>query len=434
MKILFEHADILLTEENEFSELNNAYLTVEDKKISYIGKERPEGTFDVIKDYSNKLLMPGLINTHCHAAMVMLRGIGSDLPLQEWLFEKMMPVEDRFKAQTIRIASDLALLEMISTGTTSFSDMYFFCPSTADACLEAGIKANICRPMQSFDPADEYKTMYRKQEADELFKYYNGLGDGRILIDDSIHAEYTCREDIVRAHSLVAKERGTRMHIHLSETKKEHEECIQKYGKTPARWFADLGAFDLPAFAAHCVWVSDEDIALLAEKGVSAVHNPSSNMKLGSGFAPIVKMQKAGINLTLGTDGAASNNNLNMFEELHIASIIHNGYMQDPTVVKCTDTLRMATVNGAKLQGRPDTGALKVGNCADIIAIDLDKPHLYPNNDTVALLCYSAQGSDVCMNMVDGEILYENGEFLTIDREKVLFNTRVAEKELLGYE
>lgn len=432
MKTLFSHANILITEEDGFSELKDAYLGINGKRIDYIGKEKPTEQYDEVRDFSNKLLMPGLINSHCHAAMTMLRGLGSDLSLQEWLFEKMMPVEDKFTAPTIRAASELALLEMISTGTVSFSDMYFINEATILPCIEAGIKANIARPMQSFDPADKYETMTRKLEADEIFKNYHGAADGRILIDDSIHAEYTCREDVVRAHSLTAKERGTRMHIHLSETRKEHEECIQKYGKTPARWFADLGAFDVPAFAAHCVWVSDEDIAVMAEKGVSPVHNPSSNMKLGSGFAPITKFQKAGLNIALGTDGAASNNNLNMFEELHIASIIHKGYALDPTIVKCSETLRMATLNGAKLQGRADTGALKVGNCADIIAIDLDKPHLFPNNDTIALLCFSTQGSDVCMTMVDGKVLYENGEFLTIDRERVMHNARAAAKELLG--
>ena len=430
MKILIEHANILITEDDGFSEIKDGYLGVNGKRIDYIGKEKPKGSYDVIKDYTNKLLMPGLINTHCHAAMTMLRGLGSDLPLQEWLFEKMMPVEDRFTAESIRAASELALLEMISTGTTSFCDMYFINEATVLPCLESGIKANICRPMQSFDPADVYETMVRKLEADTLFSEYNGAGEGRILIDDSIHAEYTCSEAVVRAHAQTAKTRGTRMHIHLSETKREHEECISKYSKTPAQWFADLGIFDVPAYAAHCVWVSDEDIALMAEKGVSVMHNPSSNMKLGSGFAPIVKMQQAGINIALGTDGAASNNNLNMFEELHLASIIHKGYMQDSTVTKCTDTLRMATLNGAKLQGRPDTGALKAGNAADIIAIDLDKPHLFPNNDTVGLICYSAQGSDVCMTMVDGKILYENGEFLTMDREKVMFDARAAQKML----
>lgn len=430
MKILFEHADILLTEDNGFSEIKDGYLGVDGTKIAYIGKEKPQDSYDVVKDFSNKLLMPGLINTHCHAAMTMLRGLGTDLPLHEWLFEKMMPVEDRFTAETIRAASELALLEMISTGITSFCDMYFINEATILPCLEAGIKANICRPIQSFDPTDVYENMTRKLEADSLFYEFNGAGGGRILIDDSIHAEYTCSEAIVRAHAATAKQRGTRMHIHLSETKRETDACIEKYGKTPARWFADLGVFDVPAYAAHCVWVSDEDIALMAEKGVSVMHNPSSNMKLGSGFAPIVKMQQAGINIALGTDGAASNNNLNMFEELHLASIIHKGFMLDSTVTKCTDTLRMATLNGAKLQGRPDTGALKVGNAADIIAIDMDQPHLFPNNDTVGLICYSAQGSDVCMTMVDGKILYENREFLTMDRDKVMANARAAQKML----
>ena len=430
MKTLFEHADILLTEDNGFSEIKDGYLGVDGTKIAYIGKEKPQDSYDVVKDFSNKLLMPGLINTHCHAAMTMLRGLGTDLPLHEWLFEKMMPVEDRFTAESIRAASELALLEMISTGTTSFCDMYFINEATILPCLEAGIKANICRPMQSFDPADVYERMTRKLEADALFNEFNGAGGGRILIDDSIHAEYTCSEAIVRAHAATAKERGTRMHIHLSETKRETDACIEKYGKTPARWFADLGVFDVVAYAAHCVWVNDDDIALMAEKGVSVMHNPSSNMKLGSGFMPIVKMQKAGINIALGTDGAASNNNLNMFEELHLASIIHKGFLLDSTVTKCPDTLRMATLNGAKLQGRADTGALKVGNAADIIAIDMDKPHLFPNNDTVGLICYSAQGSDVCMTMVDGKILYENGEFLTMDRDKVMANARAAQKML----
>ncbi len=431
MKILFEHADILLTEEDGFSEIKNGFLGVNGSKISYIGKDRPRAKYDLVRDFSGKLLMPGLINTHCHAAMVMLRGLGSDLPLHEWLFEKMMPVEDRFKPASIRTATELALLEMIASGTVSFSDMYFFCDTTAKVCLKAGIKANIARPIQCFDPNETYEASTRAKEAAELFEKYNGAGRGRILIDDSIHAEYTCKEAFVRKHVEAAKARGTRMHIHLSETKKEHAGCILKYGKTPARWFADLGAFDIPAFAAHCVWVSDEDIALLAEKGVSAVHNPSSNMKLGSGFMPIDKMLSAGINVTLGTDGAASNNNLNLFEEMHIASIIHKGYMLDSTKVKCSQALRMATINGAKLQGRTDTGALKVGNCADIIAIDMDKPHLIPNNDTVGLLCYSAQGSDVYMNMVDGKIIYENGEYLTMDRDRIMHDAKATAKKLM---
>jgi 5-methylthioadenosine/S-adenosylhomocysteine deaminase len=205
---------------------------------------------------------------------------------------------------------------------------------------------------------------------------------------------------------------------------------VEKYGKTPARWFYDLGTFDSPTFAAHCVWVTEEDMALMLEKGVSPVHNPTSNMKLGSGFAPVQRMLDLGLNVALGTDGAASNNNLNMLEELHLAAVLHNGYHRDPTILKPAQLLAMATRNGARLQGREDTGELAVGKKADIIALDLTKPHLYPNLDPLALTVYSAQGGDVAMTMVDGKVLYENGEFLTLDRERILHDAKAAVKRL----
>ena len=209
------------------------------------------------------------------------------------------------------------------------------------------------------------------------------------------------------------------MQIHLSETKKEHVECIEKYGKTPTEWFNDLGCFENPTLAAHCVWVEDSDMDILKDKGVTVVHNPTSNLKLGSGFAPVPKMIEKGINVALGTDGAASNNNLNFMEEIHLASIMHNGRLGDPTVMDPETVLKMATINGAVAQGREDTGSLEVGKKADVVAFDVNKPHLTPNLNPEALLVYSAQGSDVCMTMVDGNILYENGEFKTIDKERV---------------
>ena len=223
---------------------------------------------------------------------------------------------------------------------------------------------------------------------------------------------------------------GARMQVHMSETRREHEECIAKYGKTPAELFESLGVFDSPTSAAHCVWASEHDMDIMAAKGVSVIHNPESNMKLGSGFAPVMKMIDKGINVTIGTDGAASNNNLNMFEEMHLASVIHNGYLNDPTILKPVDVLKMATVNGAKLQGRGDTGALTVGLKADIIAVDMTKPHMHPCIDPMALITYSAQGSDVCMTMVDGKILYENGEYLTLDRERIYHDVKTVLKNL----
>ncbi len=429
MKILFKNADILVKEDN-FKVISNAYLAVDGDKISYVGTEKPMGEFDEIKDMNGKILMPGLINCHNHCPMVLLRGIGSDLPLQQWLFDTVFPIEDKLTAEEIEAGSELALLEMISGGTVSFSDMYFEPETTIRAVAESGMKANITRPVQSFDPNETPEQSYRMKEAIELYDRYNNTFDGRVLIDFCIHAEYTCTETIARAFIEKVNERNGNLHIHLSETKKEHEECIQRYGKTPAEWFDSLGGFDSSAFAAHCVWLSESDMELFRRKGVSVVHNPTSNMKLASGFAPIQRMLDMGINVALGTDGASSNNNLDMFEEMHIASIIHNGYILDATVMNADTVLNMATANGARVQRRENCGELKVGNKADIIAVSLDSPHMVPALDKKALLTYSAQSSDVTMTMVDGKVLYENGEYKTLDKEKIYFDINRAVEKL----
>ena len=430
MKLLLKNRDILAADGGGYRWLKNAYLGIDGSVIDYIGESRPQGAYDREKDMSGRLLAPGLINCHGHTAMTLLRGVGSVLPLQEWLFEKMMPIEDKFTARDIQVGNALALLEMISTGTTSYSDMYFHADTAVENAVAAGIKANLCRPNQCFNREETYAQNTRAQESIQLFKACNGMADGRILIDFSIHAEYTNFPHIVEAYSADCKALGGRMHIHLSETKKEHDECVAKYGKTPARWFNDLGTFDSPTFAAHCVWVTEEDMALMREKGVSPVHNPTSNMKLGSGFAPIPRMLELGLNVALGTDGAASNNNLNMMEEMHLAAVLHNGFTHDPTLMKPAQVLNMATRNGARLQGRSDTGSLAVGKKADIIAIDLTRPHLFPNVDPLALMTYSAQGSDVAMTMVDGRILYENGEFLTLDADRILHAAKTCVERL----
>ncbi|NLK06028.1 MAG: amidohydrolase family protein, partial [Spirochaetales bacterium] len=210
----------------------------------------------------------------------------------------------------------------------------------------------------------------------------------------------------------------------------EHEGCIERYGMTPVQWFEERGYFRIPTYAAHCVWCTEDDLRILRKHNVSVVHNPESNMKLGSGFAPIPRMLELGINVALGTDGAASNNNLNMFEEMHLASVIHNGYTLDPVIMKPETVLSMATVNGACVQGRPDTGTLEVGKKADIVAVNLDAPHMKPSLNLMALLVYSAQGSDVTMTMVDGKILYEDGEYRTLDKEKIYAEFEQSVKRL----
>ena len=432
MKLLFKNCGIVATERGEFRVIRDGFLGVDGDRIDYIGAEPPKAAYDREKDMSGKLLAPGLVNCHCHSPMTLLRGVGSDLPLQEWLFDSVFPIEDRLTAEDIGAGNALALLEMIACGTTSYSDMYYKTETAVENTVKAGLRANLCRPVQCFDESTKYGEEPRVAESLALYRAHNGEADGRIRIDFSHHAEYTCTERIAAAYAADCKALGGRMHLHLSETKKECDECAAKRGKTPAEWFRDLGVFDSPTAAAHCVWLTRGDRRILKEKGVSVVHCPTSNMKLGSGFAPVPEMAAEGLNVALGTDGAASNNNLNMMEEIHLASVIHNGRTRDPLVMKPAQVLRMATANGAKLQGRGDTGSLEVGKKADVIAFDLDRPHLVPNRDPLALLAYSAQGSDVCMTMVDGKILYENGEYLTMDREKVLADAKAACRRIYG--
>lgn len=424
MKILLKNCLVILNCDGEVRTESGLNIMTDDALIKYVGKQLPQESFDIVKDMSGKLVMPGLYNCHTHTSMVLLRGVGNGLPLNEWLFNAVFPIEDKLTAEDIKTGSELAALEMISGGTVSFSDMYFFPKETVGVVAESGMKANINRPVQSFDPSEPPEKCYRIAESEALYNEFNGYADGRILVDFCVHAEYTCNPQVVKAYSDICRSYGGNMHIHLSETEKEHFECIEKYGKSPAEWFASLGAFDASAFAAHCVTVSDGDIEILKKYGVGVVHNPTSNMKLGSGFAPIRKMLDGGLTVALGTDGAASNNNLDMFEEMHLASVIHNGYSKNATQLSADDIINFATVNGAKIQRRVDCGSIKVGNRADIIALSLDSPHMMPCLDPVALAVYSAQASDVCMTMCDGKILYENGEFLTLDREKIYFNTK----------
>ena len=436
MSILFENCDLLLRGEDGVYSTLHGFLGVRGDTIDYIGTEKPTGEYEEHKSMEHKLLMPGLINCHNHSPMVLLRGVGSGLPLREWLFDKVFPIEDRLVPEDIAAGSRLAILEMLASGTTSFSDMYFFPAETVAAVAEAGMKANISRCVQCFDENQTVEQNTQIPQSVELFEKYHNAENGRIRIDFSIHAEYTCTDAVAKYYADYVKTvPDARMHIHLSETEKEQRECIKRHGCTPAEWFERMGVFDVPTGAAHCVWVTDGDIEILKKHGVSAVHNPTSNMKLGSGFAPIPKLMERGINVALGTDGAASNNNLNMFEEMHLASILHNGYHQNPLLMQPEEVLKMATVNGARLQGRSDTGALEVGKKADVVAIDFrGRAHMYPAFEPMTTLVYAAQGSDVSMTMVDGKILYEDGKFTTLNPEKVIQNARAAIRRLHGEE
>ena len=430
MKTLYKNASILNFVDGKLNVIKNGFLSVNDDLIEYVGNDEPRCVFDCVKDMTGTIIMPGIYNCHTHSPMTLLRGVGSDLPLDKWLFQKVFPVEDKLTAEDIEAGSYLALMEMVSSGTVSFSDMYFEPERTCEAVGKAGLRANISRPVQCFDPTERPEDSYRIKQSIDLFDNYNKAFDGRILVDFCIHAEYTCDEKTTRYYSSLCNERKGNMHIHISETLKEHNECIGKYNMTPTQWFESLGAFDSRAFAAHCVFLSEEDAEIFRKHNISVVHNPTSNMKLGSGFAPVEDYFAKGINVALGTDGAASNNNLDMLEEMHIASLIHNGYHRDATIMSAEKILKMATVNGAVLQGRENCGNLLPGFKADFVAVSTDAPNMIPCLDEAALIVYSAGRSDVVLTVVDGKALYEKGGFLTLDKEKIYFDVKKAVERL----
>lgn len=415
--------NVTLLPETGYGE-GNWHITIENKRIASITKNLPDTVGAEVIDAKGNLLIPGFYNAHCHAAMTLFRGYGEDLPLQRWLEERIFPAEDRLNYENVTVATRLAIAEMLKGGIVSFSDMYMFEDAVAEVVLETGVKANLSRALVSFSPEANIASDSRFAEAKALVEKYQNADDERVKVDFSLHAEYTNLPHYIAEVSEYAATNGLRMHLHVSETEKEHNECVARHGKTPTRLFYDLGTLNTPTLAAHCVWVSDEDIAILAEKQVSVVHNPVSNLKLGSGVMPLGKMISAGVNVCLGTDGVASNNRLDILREMQTAAILHKGVLLDPTATTASQMPRLATRNGALAQGRTDCGEIRIGARADLILIDRNSIHNMPCFDDYAMLCYSAERSDVLMTMVDGRILYQNGTYTLIDEERLRYDAQ----------
>ncbi len=400
-------------------------VAVDRRKIVYVGLTPPSDDFDRVIDGKGNLLIPGFFNTHCHAAMTLFRGYGEDLPLDKWLHEKIFPAEDRLTERAVRAGTMLAIAEMLAGGTVSFSDMYMFEDIVAQTVLETGIKANLSRSIVSFDENEKPTTSSRFLEGIHLVRDFHGADDGRILVDMSLHAEYTNTERMSRAVADYARENHLRVQVHISETEDEHEACkMRRNGRTPIAFFADCGLLGSPVNAAHCVWVSEEDMKIMHEKGVYAIHNPVSNLKLASGIMPMGRMLSHGVHVALGTDGAASNNNLDLFREMKTAAILHKGAERDATVTNAHGIFEIATLGGALAQGREDCGRIEVGKRADLVLVDTDTVHNIPSYGGETTLAYSADASDVRMTMVDGKVLYENGEYQTIDVEKLKYEAK----------
>lgn len=394
-------------------------IGITDDIIAFVGKSEdftPERTINA----NGNIVMPGLVNSHTHSPMTLLRCYADDLNLQDWLFNKIMPVEDTFTQEDIYWGSLLGCWEMISGGITAFADMYFLNKKTAQAAVESGMRANICRALQCFDETTaNFEKDERMREALELYNMYNGAGEGRITVEMSAHAVYTNTPEYLMFVAQTTDRLGAGMHVHISETRRENEACIKKYGMTPTALFKSCGFFNTRTNAAHCVYLSDEDINIFKEYKISIANNPTSNLKLASGIAPTGRYIREGINVALGTDGAASNNNLNMFEEIHLAALLQKGVNENPEEVTAYEALKMASTNGAKALGIEKCGILKKGCRADLIIIDTDKPHLTPYYNPVSAVAYSAQAADVDSVMVAGKFLMEKREVKTLDTEKI---------------
>ncbi len=427
--MLFSDISILAS---NFTIQEHQYVAVDGNAICYVGSTLPQGDFGPVYDGKGKLLLPGFVNTHSHSPMTLLRGYAENLPLDRWLNEKVFPFEDRIQGEDAYYAVLLSIAEMLRTGTTSFSDMYFFSENVAKAVGDSGIKCNFSRSIVSFEDGD-IRSLPSFQESEKMIEQYHGAFEGRFLMDMSLHAEYTNRISIMEQFAQAAKDHNLRVQIHLSETKKEHEECKQRHGGlTPAQVFAKAGVLDQPTTAAHCVWVEDGDMELLAEKGVTVATCPASNLKLGSGVCNLTGLMKHGVKITVGTDSAASNNNLNLWKELYLAALLPKGITHDPTAVTPQQVLEMATVQGCLSQGRTNCGKILTGYRADLTVLDLSGPHMTPATDVLNNLIYAVNGFDTLLTMVDGKVLYENGEYPTIDLERVKYEVSRRTCRIIG--
>ncbi len=410
--------------------ISDACIQIDGQLIAYAGARQgapvfaPESTIDGRGD----IAMPGLTNAHTHLSMTLLRGVGSDQNLQDWLEKHIWPAEDRLTADFAYVGAQLGLLEQLRFGVTAYADQYFFMDQVVRATEEAGARGLLTRGLIAFGDDGS-----RLKENIALFKQYDGAADGRIRIGFGTHAEYTNTDDSIRTHVEAAKAIGARFHVHISETRTETEQCKQRHdGRTPTRYLADMGMLDMPTLAAHCVWCDEEDMDILAEKQVTVAHNPVSNLKLASGVMPLKAMLDKGIRVALGTDGVASNNTLNLWEEVRLTAMLHKGVSYDPTIISPAQVLSMATLHGAEGMGFDKAGMLLSGWHADIILVRADVPHMVPCIDPAANLVYAAQGSDVRLTMVDGCVLYRDGEYTTLDREKIIAEAGKAAHVMTG--
>lgn len=421
----------LLTMDDAQPVIKSGTMVISDDRIVSVGERTvtvEDG--DTVMDGAGKLYLPGLVNTHGHAAMSILRGVGDDLALQVWLEEKMWPLENRFTSADVRTGTELSVLEMLKGGTTTFVDMYSFMDEVANVVETSGIRGCLTRGVIGYCPPDEAAA--KLVEASEFARTWHGKAEGRITTMMAPHAPYTCPPEYISKIVELAHDLQLPIHTHLSESRGEVDRHEQQYGIRPVEHLAQLGVFERPCIVAHGVHFNDHEIDLLKRYDVRISHNPGSNLKLASGIARVPDYLRAGLLVSLGTDGAASNNNLDMFEEVRLAALIHKGVSGDPTAVPAATALAMATSMGAESIWLSDVGRLRAGMKADFIALDIDQPHFYPHTDLLSHVVYSASAHDVVDVFVDGKQLIKNRECLTMDEQRIKYDANRAIQRLQG--
>jgi len=369
------------------------------------------------------LIMPGLINSHTHAAMSCFRGLADDLPLMDWLTQHIFPREAQLTKEIVYHSTLLSICEMIRSGTTSFNDMYLFTQEAARAAVDAGMRAWIGEAFFDF-PSPNYGALENGfAYVEELFTRYEH--SDLVTITVTPHAVYTCSPALLERAAVLAEQKNALLHIHLAETKGEVSGCLERYGCTPVWHLEQLGLLNERVVAAHCVMLDEEEIELLARRNVKVAHCPESNMKLASGIAPVQQMLNHGVTVGIGTDGSASNNDVDMFSEMSTAAKLHKVRDLDPTSMRAEAALHAATLGGAALLGaETEIGSLAVGKKADIIMLDMNQPHLTPVYNPVSHLVYAAKGSDVLHSVINGRVVMRNRRLTTLDEGAILAEMR----------
>lgn len=422
MNILIENVKILTMVDGEVIKNGNIYI--ENEKIKKITSDKIDFSYDKKIDGKNYLAMPGFVNAHTHVGMSLFRNFSDDVELMTWLNEKIWPLEDKLIEQDIYWASLLSHAEMIMTGTTSFADMYYFEDQTIKALEKSKMRAQISRGLTLED-----KNYKKIEENIDLFKKYENSQDGRINIAFGPHAVYTTDKNYLKEINKYAKKYKMPIHIHLSETKTENTDCMKRFNQSPTEVFEECGIFENKTIAAHGVYLSDKDLDILSKYDVSVVHNPSSNLKLSSGFLDCTRVLNKKINLAMGTDSSASNNNLSMIKEISLTSLVSK--YNNPQNLKAYDVLKMATINGAKALGLDDKiGTLEEGKLADIILIDLNNPNHTPQNNLISSLPYSTFDKDVSYVIINGDLVYDDKKFVYLNEKEIIKNAEKSFQKL----